>query len=93
MFSTVGEKTFLPDGINWLTSLLKENPTEVVNLVSRSGERLVKRLFYNHIFNIKNSNQLIDDYIWILNNMIDLGSSEAYFFRENIITYKTRHAG
>lgn len=88
LFSTIGDKTFLPHGINWLTILLKENPREIINLISSAGERLIKRLFYNHILEIKNDKQLIDDYIWMLNNMIDLGSSEAYMFRENVITYK-----
>jgi len=32
---------------------------------------------------------LIDDYVWILNQMVDLGSSEAYMFRENVIIYKS----
>ena len=90
LFSTVGEKTFLPDGISWLVSILKENSSEVINLNSPSGERLIKRLFYNHILKIKNSKQLIIDYLWILNNMIDMGSSEAYLFRENVITYKKK---
>lgn len=50
---------------------------------------MIKRLFYNHISKIKNDKKLIDDYIWILNRMVDLGSSEAYLFRENVITYKS----
>lgn len=88
LFSTAGDKTFLPEGIIWLTSLLRENEKEVINLISPSGERLIKRLFYNHILQIKSSKLLIDNYIWLLNHMIDLGSSEAYLFRENVITYK-----
>ncbi|GHT58973.1 hypothetical protein AGMMS50239_04600 [Bacteroidia bacterium] len=89
VFSTVGEKEFLPDGINWLTEILKSNARASLTLTSSSAERMIKRLFYNHISKIKNDKTLIDDYVWILNRMVDLGSSEAYLFRENVITYKS----
>jgi hypothetical protein len=49
---------------------------------------MIKRLYYNHISIIKNDKKIIDDYVWILTQMVDLGSSEAYLFRENVITYK-----
>jgi len=88
LFSTVGDKVFLPHGISWLVAILKENPHQQKVLPSESSERLVKRLFYNHISEIKNSQQLINDFIWLLDKMVDLGSSEAYLFRENVITYK-----
>lgn len=32
--------------------------------------------------------KLINDFVWLLDNMVELGSSEAYLFRENVITYK-----
>ncbi|MGR3179618.1 MAG: hypothetical protein ACUZ8E_16370 [Candidatus Anammoxibacter sp.] len=85
---TIGDKCFLPDGVSWLTELLKKSPKEKKYLVTTAGERLIERLFYNHISTIKNSKQLINDFVWILDNMIDLGSSKAYLFRENVITYK-----
>jgi len=89
VFSTVGEKTFLPESISWLVDIFKSEVDTTVALLYPSAERLIKRLYYNHISIIKNDKKLIDDYVWILNRMIDLGSSEAYLFRENVITYKT----
>jgi hypothetical protein len=88
VFSTVGEKTFLPESISWLVEIFKSEPTSTVALIYPSAERMIKRLFYNHISKIKNDKTLIDDYVWILNRMVDLGLSEAYLFRENVITYK-----
>jgi hypothetical protein len=88
VFSTMGGKEFLPDGISWLTEIFKSNISESMSLTSVSAERMIKRLFYNDISKIKNNRTLINDYIWILNRMIDLGSSNAYMFRENVITYK-----
>ncbi|MCF8308562.1 MAG: hypothetical protein K9I68_06090 [Bacteroidales bacterium] len=89
VFSTIGGKEFLPDGINWLTEVLMSDSNASLALTTVSSERMIKRLFYNHISKIKNDKALIDDYVWILNRMVDLGSSEAYLFRENVITYKS----
>jgi hypothetical protein len=89
VFSTIGERTFLPESISWLVDIFKKQPATTVALIYPSAERLIKRLFYNHISKIKNDKALIDDYVWILNRMVDLGSSEAYLFRENVITYKS----
>ncbi len=88
VFSTVGENEFLPDGISWLVEVFKSNVYASLALTTSSSERMIKLLFYNHISKIKNDKALIDDYVWILNRMVDLGSSEAYLFRENVITYK-----
>jgi hypothetical protein len=89
VFSTICEKTFLPEGLSWIVELLKKEPTQLNVLMSVAAERLVKRLFYNHISEIKKNKRLIGDFVWLLDNMIELGSSEAYFFRENVITYKS----
>lgn len=88
VFSTIGEKTFLPESISWLVDIFKSETDTDVSLLYPSAERMIKRLYYNHISSIKNNKVLIDDYVWILNRMIDFGSSEAYLFREHVITYK-----
>ncbi len=88
VFSTIGEKTFLPEAISWLVDIFKSEVATTVALRYPSAERMIKRLYYNHISKIKNDKKLIEDYIWILNSMVDLGSSVAYLFRENVITYK-----
>ncbi|KEO73668.1 hypothetical protein [Anditalea andensis] len=89
VFSTIGEKTFLPEGLGWLVEILKKEPLQLTALMSVATERFVKRLFYNHITEIKKNKRLIDDFVWLLDKMIELGSSEAYLFRENVITYKS----
>jgi hypothetical protein len=88
VFSTIGGKEFLPYGISWLTEIFKSNSVTSLALTTVSAERMIKRLFYDHISKIKQDKALIGDYIWILNRMVDLGSSGAYLFRENVITYK-----
>jgi hypothetical protein len=88
VFSTIGEKTFLPSGLSVLVEIFKSDEEQSLSLASKTAESFIKRLFYNHITEIKNNKQLINDFVWILNKMVDLGSSEAYLFRENLITYK-----
>ncbi|MFZ6053479.1 AAA family ATPase [Halocola ammonii] len=92
LFSTAGEKVFLPEGLSWIVTILKKDKTgrEISSLTSQSAIRLVKRLFYNHITAIKKNGELISDFIWLLDKMVDLGSSEAYLFRENVISYKQK---
>lgn len=89
VFSIVGPKAFLPEGLIRIVELLKRNQRQKWALIDASGERFVKKLFYNHISNIKRDKRLINDFIWLLNEMVDLGSSSAYLFRENVITYKS----
>ena len=57
-------------------------------LNSIQGDRLIMRLYNDHIASIKHNKRLMDNFIYLLNHMIDLGSSNAYYIRENVITYK-----
>ncbi|MBQ6083086.1 MAG: AAA family ATPase [Bacteroidales bacterium] len=88
VFSTFGNKAFMPDGISWIVEILKSNPKLCECLLTTYAERMIKRLFYDHISAIKSDKKLIESYLWILNKMVELGSSNAYFIRENVITYK-----
>lgn len=88
VFSTIGNEAFMPDGISWIVEVLKSNPESCKCLSTTHADRMIKRIFYQHISIVKSSNKLIEDYLWILNKMVELGSSNAYFIRENVITYK-----
>lgn len=88
VFSTIGNKAFMPDGISWIVEVLKTNPELCKCLITTHANRMIKRLFYDHISIIKSNRKLIEDYLWVLDKMVELGSSDAYFVRENVITYK-----
>ncbi|WP_339917417.1 ATP-binding protein [Yeosuana marina] len=88
VFSTFGEKVFLPSGINLIVKYLKEDDSGYKSLDSTNAVKLIQVLLNNHIQEIKESQILIEDFIYILNKMIDLGYSEAYLIRECVITYK-----
>lgn len=88
LLSTVGDTVFLPDGLSWVVNICKKNSDQIIHITNYSGERLIERLFQKHLGLIKSSSVLINDFIWLLDNMIDLGSSKAYLIREYVITYK-----
>ena len=88
VFSSFGEKVFLPSSINLIVKNLKDDGSNYKSLDSKSAVKLIQVLFNNHIQEIKENQSLIEDFVYILNKMIDLGYCEAYLIRECVITYK-----
>ncbi len=89
VFSTFGEKEFLPEGLLLLEKLTKENPDAKDDLLGKDGKEMIKKLFANHIGIIKERQDLVNAFLYILGVMIDRGSTEAYLIRENVFVYKT----
>lgn len=87
LYSTIGD-CYLPHGITELTVLIKKHDPVGQCLNTDAGVRLIKKIFYNHISQVKGDKSLMEGFLWILDRMVDLGKSEAYLFRENVITYK-----
>ncbi len=88
-FSTFGEKQLLPEGLLLLEKLIKENPDAKVDLLGKDGKVMIKKLFANHIGSIKEKQDLVNAFLYILGVMIDRGSTEAYLIRENVFVYKS----
>lgn len=89
VYSTFGEKIFLPLGINLIVKFLKENTDNINYLDTQDSVKLIEVLFNNHIKEIKENQVLVEDFIYILNKMVELGYCEAYLIRECVIVYKT----
>lgn len=88
--STFGERVLLPERLPWIVKFLKENPKNIQYLGSNNSKLLIKKLFDNHIGIIKNNQNLVSDFMFILNNMVDIGLPEAYLVRECVIIYKRK---
>ncbi|MDX1767143.1 MAG: hypothetical protein R3294_03760 [Arenibacter troitsensis] len=88
VYATFGERHFLPEGILDLVKFLEENPKNRMELMGRKGKTLIEKLYRNHIHTIKTEQQLVGAFLYLLNLMVDQGSSEAYVMRENVIHYK-----
>ncbi len=90
IFVSIGHSRLLPKGLKWLVQILKKHPEEMNKVITIKGEHFIENLFHTYCSKIKEDKFLLDDYIWLLDNMIDLGSSRAYLIRENVITYKSK---
>lgn len=68
---------------------MKENTDNINYLDTQDSVKLIEVLFNNHIKEIKENQVLVEDFIYILNKMVELGYCEAYLIRECVIVYKT----
>lgn len=89
IFVSIGHSRLLPNGLKLLVKILREHTTELSKVVTIKGEHFIENLFHSFCTKIKEDKSLLDDYIWLLDNMVDLGSSRAYLIRDNVITYKS----
>lgn len=88
LLSGIGFQSLNPQSIKTLTKHLKSDTKQLLNLNYFYGEKLIMRCFKNKIKEIKEDDLLLEDFLWLLNHMINLGSSKAYYIRENLILYK-----
>jgi hypothetical protein len=88
IFTNIGMPSLFPDCINWIVDICKRSESETRALTANVSITMVKELFYNYMTDIARNKALLNNYIWILDKMIDMGISEAYFLRENVITFK-----
>ena len=91
LLSGIGFTEVMPDGINWYVDALKKNE---INLKkdnrTQYTEKLVQRVFYtpNVRTQVKNIKNLRDNYIYLLDRLIDESSASAFSIREDFITMK-----
>ena len=88
LLSGIGFQSLMPQGIKVLTKHLKSDVKRLLSINFYYGEKLIMRCFKGKIKQIKEDESLLNDFLWFLNLMVDLGSSKAYYIRENLILYK-----
>jgi hypothetical protein len=88
LLSHIGDKTLLPKGINTLVKILKESKEPVLLNSIKYSDKLINRIYENHLDSVKADKELLDNYFWMLNEMTEQGSSEAYWIREFLISFK-----
>lgn len=82
----VGFKPFMPESVSWLANLLKYQTTNMVQ--SRKLERFIYKAFFVYGAKIKDNRRLNEDFLYILDFLIERGSPKAYMLREEMIQYK-----
>ncbi len=88
IFTNIGMPSLFPDCINWICDICKKAEYETWVLATDISITMVKKLFHQYMMDIAQNESILNNYIWLLDKMIDLGVSEAYFLRENVITFK-----
>jgi len=90
LLSGIGAKTLLPDGVIWLTDALVHSPEFIQELNDSDtffyAEKLIQRVYDLHRKNVKTIPELRKSYLFLLDNLINFGSSLAFIIRERIIS-------
>ena len=88
--ATIGDQALLPKALGWVVRILQAELDTHSVLLQPMATQLIERLYQQHIVRIKANRQLHQDFIWLLDKMVDAGISVAYLIRENVITYKVK---
>lgn len=88
LISGIGMRELMPNVLSNIASLVRTFPNLRPQLNSVYGAKMISQGFYNFGKTIKQRCSVLDDFIFILDLMVDQGSSEAYLIRENMITFK-----
>lgn len=87
LLSGIGFSTLMPQGITWLVKEIQEaKGKSKINF--QRGEKLIKLAYQSNTKELKDNKQYLNDFMWLLDILIELGSSNAYLIRENLIVYK-----
>ncbi|MCH7409993.1 AAA family ATPase [Belliella sp. DSM 111904] len=85
-------RNFMPDSISWIRKVLIHNelsdsPSKEVDF--KLLEEFAIKAFYNFANIIKNQRLIINNFLFILDYLVEEGSTAAYLLREELIQYKT----
>lgn len=90
LLSGIGMEALMPHGLNWLRIVLDsvENPRgELADSgVFLYSEKLIRRTYYKYLREIKRDRQLQQSLLFLLDLLVDVGSSLAFIVRERLIT-------
>lgn len=94
LVATVGSEELLPDALLTLVPALKK--TEAANelnlLTDTKAELLAHRIYEDHLQAVRSQPALMEAYLWLLRRLIDLGSTDAYWLNEFVISFhRTQH--
>ncbi len=85
-----GNTILMPKGISSLVSFLKR-PEVTPSLMSIPfSEKLMFRIYEHHLDDLKADKSLLEDYLWMLDQLISQGSSDAYWIREFLISFRSK---
>jgi len=84
--SGIAFNKFMPDSVSWVATMLKTQNANDAD--TKIAGKLVEKAFYKYGNMIKDDKTLLSDFLFILDFLIDKGSSKAYMLKEELIQYK-----
>ncbi|MBN1876728.1 MAG: NACHT domain-containing protein [Anaerolineae bacterium] len=89
LLAGIGAERLLPDGVVWLKHALTNVP-DPLNALNDSDtflycEKLVRRAYYKNLRDIKADTVLRESLLYLLDALVNLGSSIAFIIRERVI--------
>lgn len=88
LLSHIGDQTLLPEGVNVLWLSLQKNSSQTRLLSIPHIEQLVQRTYSNHLPALRKDPTLLANFITLLDQLVKEGSSDAYWIREYLISFK-----
>lgn len=90
LLSGIGMEALMPHGLNWLRIVLDSVESPRSELADSSAflysEKLIRRTYYKYLREIKRDRQLQQSLLFLLDLLVDSGSSLAFIVRERLIT-------
>jgi len=88
LLSHIGDNQLLPNGINQLVEILKTTTESKLLFYYKYSEKLMNRIYENHLPEVKANRELLLNYLWLLDEMTNQGSSDSYWIREFLVSFK-----
>lgn len=84
-----GQQTYLPAGITLLADATRAGNGYTPLSTQPFISELVFKLYNEHFHAIRMNKKLLEDFLYVLNTLIDEGSSDAYWIREFMISFRS----
>lgn len=85
-------RNFMPESISWIKIMMIHhflNGKSFKELDVGQTEDFAKRAFYSYGEKIKNQQDILKDFLFILNSLAEEGSTVAYLLKEDLVQYKS----
>lgn len=89
LVATVGSEELLPDALLTLIPELRkaETVSDVNLLTDTKAELLAHRIYEYHLGVVRSQPAMMEAYLWLLRRLIDLGSTDAYWLNEFVVSF------
>jgi hypothetical protein len=84
IFAGIGSTTLLPGRLHHLTKGLKSITKPISLLKETEAERLVQIVYSEHLDRVRNDPHELEAFLYLLERLIEEGSSEAYFIMQYV---------